>query len=222
MNRACFFDVDGTLTRTSLMSAMGYYLMNQTNPLFSAFRIAKELVRSPQLAVAEVLDRGLFNEKLFMAFAGMSEDRLHVVGDEVVDRVMVPNLFKGARGLIEECRKSNMTPVLISGSLDILVKKLGARLGVFEDDCFGNRLEFLRNVATGRVLPPILAGPAKAALIRRLATERNYDLNQCFAYSDDTADAPMLSVVGHPAAVNPKPRLRAMAQSQRWPIIELG
>lgn len=222
MKRACFFDVDGTLTRTTLLSAMGYFLMNQQNPILSAVRVFRQAVRSPQLILSEVLDRGLFNEQLFAAFEGMSEDRLMVLADEAVDRVLVPGLFPGARGLLDGCVQAGMEPVLISGSPDFLVQRLGARLGIPEQDCFGNRLEFRRHVATGAVRPPVLAGPAKAALIRKLAQERGYDLEASFAYSDDSADAPMLSVVGHPAAVNPKPGLRAMAQAQRWPIIQLG
>ncbi|MEW5854387.1 MAG: HAD-IB family hydrolase [Myxococcota bacterium] len=222
MARAAFFDVDGTLTRTSLFSALGYYIRSQQNPLFSALRAAREAVRMPSLAIAEAMDRGTLMQQLFKGYAGMSEDRLFVLSDEVVDRVMLPAMYKGARTLVESCKKSDITPILISGSPDFVVVKLGERLGIPAGDCFGNRLEFLRNVATGNVIPPVLAGPAKAALIRQLATERGYDLNACFAYSDDMADAPMLSVVGHPAAVNPGPRLRIMAQSQRWPIIELN
>lgn len=41
MARAAFFDVDGTLTRTNLMSALGYYLQSQQNPLFGALRMAR-------------------------------------------------------------------------------------------------------------------------------------------------------------------------------------
>jgi HAD superfamily hydrolase (TIGR01490 family) len=219
---ACFFDVDGTLTRTSLFSAAGYYLMSQQNPLIGAARLMREVVRFPSLAVAEVLDRGLFNERLFMVYRGMSQDRLLCLADEVVDRVLVPSLFPSARRLVEGCKQSGLEVFLVSGSPDFLVKPLGQRLGIPTEHCFGNRVEFVQTVCTGRIVPPVLAGPAKAALIRNLVEKRGLRLADCYAYSDDSADAPMLSVVGHPAAVNPGPRLRAMAQAQRWPIIELN
>ena len=48
-----------------------------------------------------------------------------------------------------------------------------------------------------------VAGPEKARLIREHAREHSHDLDECFAYSDSYSDVPMLSVVGHPAAVNP-------------------
>ncbi len=222
MARAAFFDVDGTLTRTNLMSALGYYLQSQQNPLFGALRMAREVARLPLLTWAEAFDRGSFNEQLFAAYKGMTDDRLYVLADEVVDRVLVPNMFRNARMLVQDCIKDGLTVVLISGSPDFLVKPFGQRLGVDPDFCFGNRLEFIRNVCTGRILPPVLAGPRKAGLMRELAEANGWKLGDCYAYSDDTADAPMLSMVGHPAAVNPGPRLRMMAQSQRWPVIELG
>jgi HAD superfamily hydrolase (TIGR01490 family) len=222
MTRAAFFDVDGTLTRTNIMSALGYYITSQQNPLLSAVRMAKEVARLPLLTWAEALDRGTFNEQLFLAYKGMSQDRLLTLADEVVDRVLMPGLFKGARMLVDSCKAEGMDVVLISGSPDFLIKPFGERLGVDPELCFGNRLEITRNVCTGRVLPPVLAGPRKAVVMRELADARGWRLSDCYAYSDDSADAPMLSVVGHPAAVNPGPRLRSMAQSQRWPVIELA
>ena len=58
-------------------------------------------------------------------------------------------------------------------------------------------------------------------LIREHAKEHDHDLAQCFAYSDSYSDVPMLSVVGHPAAVNPDLKLRRLAQAYGWPVISL-
>jgi putative phosphoserine phosphatase/1-acylglycerol-3-phosphate O-acyltransferase len=42
-----------------------------------------------------------------------------------------------------------------------------------------------------------------------------------YAYSDSWFDAPLLSAVGHPFAVNPDPRLMVRAVLQRWPVLHL-
>ena len=57
--------------------------------------------------------------------------------------------------------------------------------------------------------------------MREHAREHGHDLDDCFAYSDSYSDVPMLSVVGHPAAVNPDMRLRQTALHHDWPILNL-
>ncbi|MBL9109569.1 MAG: haloacid dehalogenase-like hydrolase, partial [Myxococcales bacterium] len=73
----------------------------------------------------------------------------------------------------------------------------------------------------GRLLRPVVAGPEKARLIREHAKSKNLDLGECYAYSDSYSDVPMLSVVGHPAVVNPDNKLERLAQAYGWPTIRL-
>src|SRR5208283_2897489 len=84
-----------------------------------------------------------------------------------------------------------------------------------------NRLEIKDGYATGKLLRPIVAGPEKARLIREWAKGHGHDLADCFAYSDSYSDLPMLSVVGHPCAVNPDLRLGKLASTYAWPVIHL-
>lgn len=75
--------------------------------------------------------------------------------------------------------------------------------------------------ATGKLLSPVIAGPEKASAIRKHARENGHDLDECFAFSDSYSDVPMLSVVGHPAAVNPDKRLALLAKAYSWPTFHL-
>jgi phosphoserine phosphatase len=96
-----------------------------------------------------------------------------------------------------------------------LAQHLGA------DDVIANRLEMKDRVATGKILQPVVAGPTKARLIREHAREHGFDLDECYGYSDSYSDVPMLSVVGHPAAVNPDKRLSLLARAYDWPTLQL-
>jgi len=58
----------------------------------------------------------------------------------------------------------------------------------------------------------------KLAAVERWASEAGVDLRQSWAYSDSVYDAPLLSAVGNPVAVNPDPRLAVLATARRWPI----
>jgi HAD superfamily hydrolase (TIGR01490 family) len=217
---ASFFDVDGTLVRTNLLHPTLFYLTNTPNPLRSFGALARAAARGPRMALAEWVDRRRFNELLFAAYEGISQDRLLLLADEAFDRVLRGAVFPGARQLVDRCRAEGHEVVLISGALDFLMDRLAAHLGATA--VISNRLEFQDGYATGRLLRPIVAGPEKARLVRQWARHAKQDLDDCFAYSDSYSDVPMLSIVGHPCAVNPDLRLMKLARTYSWPVLHLG
>jgi HAD superfamily hydrolase (TIGR01490 family) len=216
---ASYFDVDGTLVRTNLIHPTLYYLMHQRTPFRSVQKLARAALKSPQMIWAELQDRRLFNEMLFSAYEGISQDRLLVLADDAFDSVLKRALYPSARDLVARCRDEGHDVVLVSGALDFLMKRLADHLGATH--VIANRLEIKDGFATGRLLRPVVAGPEKARLVRDHARERGHDLDECFAYSDSYSDVPMLSVVGHPAAVNPDFRLARLARTYGWPVLTL-
>ncbi len=217
---ASFFDVDGTLVRTNLLHPTAFYLANQSNPLRAIGGFVRAAAGAPRMALAELVDRRRFNELLFAAYEGMSSDRLQILADEVFETVVKRALFPGVRDLVQRCNADGHEVVLVSGALDFLMVRLAKYLGAAAS--IANRLEVKDGYATGKLLRPIVAGPEKARLIREWAKTRGHDLADCFAYSDSYSDVPMLSVVGHPCAVNPDLRLTTLARTYDWPILRLA
>jgi HAD superfamily phosphoserine phosphatase-like hydrolase len=109
--------------------------------------------------------------------------------------------------------------VLVTGALDLTVIPLARHLGL--DYWVTNRLEYVDGKATGRLLPPVMAAATKASWIRVYAEREGLHLSDCYSYSDSMSDLPMLSMVGHPTAVNPDYRLRNTALQHDWPILDL-
>ncbi len=219
MAAASFFDVDGTLTKSNLFDSLLFYVLNQQNPIAGVGRVVRTIASVPALFAAEQVDRGTFNDLLFRGYQGISEDRLLDLADEAFDNVMRPALYKGALDLVARAKKAGHRVVLLSGSPDFILHRL-ARL-CDADDVIGNRLQIKDGMATGKLLPPIVAGPEKARIIKDYAKKHGCDLDECAAYSDSMSDVPMLSVVGRPAAVNPDFRLRMLAKTHRWPVLDL-
>ncbi len=217
---ASYFDVDGTLVSSNLMHTAVWYMANDINPLRSAKKLGKLLARAPKLLWAEVRDRRTFNELLFEAFRGTSEDRLQVLADDAYAWCMKDNIYPGARDIIKRAKELGHEVVLVSGALDFLLERLAADLGA--DHWVGNRLEIHDGYATGKLLRPVVAGPTKSRLIANHARDNGHELAECFGYSDSYSDVPMLSVVGRPAVINPDPKLLRMARTYQWPIIELS
>lgn len=216
---ASYFDVDGTLVTTNIVHPTLFYMLNQPSPLGTLGKLARGLLGAPQMALAEIRDRRTFNELLFSLYEGMSEDRLLSLADEAFDTVLKKSLFPGARDLVTSCRDKGHDVVLVSGALDILMTRLSDHIGATH--VIANRLEIHGGYATGKLLRPVVAGPEKARLVRDHARTYGHDLDTCFAYSDSYSDVPMLSVVGHPAAVNPDGALLRLARAYHWPVLRL-
>jgi len=219
LTSAAYFDVDGTLVGTSLVHPAAYFLANQASIGRSALRLGRALAGAPAMAWAEVRDRRLFNELLFSHYAGMSEDRVMVLAEEVFDEVIAPRIYPGTPDLVRKCKAAGQRVVFITGSLDVTMQRLAKELGA--DHVIANRLEFKSRRATGKLVRPVVAGPTKARLISDDAREHGHDLAECFGYSDSYSDVPMLSVVGHPYCVHPDAKLARLARAYQWPILDL-
>ncbi len=217
---ASYFDVDGTLVSTNLVHPTLYYLRNLGTPLKSLRHLGQTLLKAPRMALAEMRDRRLFNELLYSAYRGVSEDRLQVLSVEVYEEVLLPHLYPFAQDLVAQAKRAGHEVVFVSGALDCVLEHLAQHLGA--DTVIANRLEMKGGYATGKIVRPVVAGPTKARLIAEHAKRKGYDLEDCFAYSDSYSDVPMLSVVGHPAAVNPDSKLSLLAKAYAWPTMDLS
>ncbi len=214
-----YFDVDGTLVKTNLLHPTLMVLANQATPQESLSKIGRALLDGPRMALAEMRDRRRFNEMLFMHFKGVTEDRMAVLSEEMLDSLIKPRLFAGSKDLVQKCKDAGQRVVLITGNLDTIIEPLAELLGA--DKVIANRLEFKDLVATGRLMRPVVAGPTKARLMVEDARSVGHDLANCHAYSDSFSDVPMLSVVGHPNCVMPDKKLAQLARAYDWPILDV-
>ena len=219
-NSAAFYDVDGTLIRINIVHAFAFYASRQPSLLSSAARTVKTAASVPLFWAADKLSRKWFNELFYRSYEGASEDRLVVLAEELFEDVIKPNIYPRAADLIAESRRAGCRQVIISGALDFTMRPLARYLGV--DDFIANRLEFADGYATGKLRKPFVAGATKSQIMRNYARAHGVDLAESWAYSDSFSDYPMLAVVGHPTAVNPDFRLRSVARSYDWPVLDLS
>lgn len=218
-NSAAFYDVDGTLIKINIVHAFAFYASRHASLAVSAVNTVKTAASIPVFWAADKLSRKWFNEIFYRSYAGASEDRLVVLADELFEDVIKPNIYPRAKALIDESRRAGVRQVLISGALDFTMRPLARYLGV--DDLIANQLEFVDSYATGKLKKPFVAGATKADIMRAYAKDHGIDLAESWAYTDSFSDYPMLAVVGHPTACNPDLRLRSLARSYDWPVLDL-
>jgi HAD superfamily hydrolase (TIGR01490 family) len=217
--KAAFYDVDGTLVRTNIVHTYAYYALNRGSIRGMVTRTLGTLASIPLFAGLDMVDRKTFNEFFYRYYAGMSEDRLVTLAEDMFEDLLKKAIYPKARDLIDEARRSGCKIVLVTGALDFTVRPLAQHLGA--DDLIANKMQFVGGVANGKVIPPIIEGANKANAIRDYCVKNDLQLDKSHAYSDSASDYAMLAVVGRPTAVNPDIRLRSLARSYNWPILDL-
>jgi HAD superfamily hydrolase (TIGR01490 family) len=138
------------------------------------------------------------------------------IAKEVYEESIAGRIWPGTRALAQLHLDVGQQVWLVTAAPVEVAGIIAARMGL--TGALGTTAEHVDGVYTGRLRGDLLHGPAKAEAIRALAREHGLDLARCFAYSDSYNDLPMLSLVGHPCAVNPDRRLSAHAEEQDWQI----
>lgn len=126
-------------------------------------------------------------------------------------------LADGAERLIRTLGLLGYKTAILSGGFTFFARNLQQRLGI--DYVHANELEIADEAVTGRVLPPIVNGERKAALLREIAERENISLEQVVAVGDGANDIPMLKLAGMGIAYRAKPLVR---QSAPQSISSLG
>jgi len=212
-----FFDVDNTLMRGASIYhfARGLAARKMFGPRDLARMTWGQLYF--RLRGAENSDHIDAARQAALAFvAGHSVADIVRLGEEIYDDSMADRIWEGARELTQRHLNAGQRVWLVTATPVELASILARRLGL--TGALGTVAETVDGVYTGRLVGGLLHGEAKAAAVLALAAREGLDLARCAAYSDSVNDLPMLTLVGHPNAVNPDMALRAEARSRDWPV----
>lgn len=212
---AAFFDLDNTVMQGASIFHFGRGLYKRkffdTNELLrfawqqTYFRLAGSEnpehmadVRASALSIVE----------------GHKVSELMEMGEEIYDEYMASRIWPGTRALAQAHLDAGQKVWLVTAAPIETATIISRRLGL--TGALGTVAESVEGVYTGRLVGEPLHGPAKAEAVRALAEAEDLDLQRCAAYSDSANDIPMLSLVGHPYAINPDSALRGHAREHGW------
>jgi phosphoserine phosphatase len=118
-------------------------------------------------------------------------------------------LSPGAERLFRTLKLQGYYTAILSGGFTFFAKSLQERLGI--DEFHANELEISDGKVTGRVIPPIMNGARKAAMLRQIAEREKIPLEEAVAVGDGANDLPMMALAGMGIAYRAKPIVRAQA-----------
>ncbi len=217
--KAAFFRVEGTLVRPSPIPPATFYVLNQREMRARVSRLGGVFAAAGLSMVSPLGEAQTATRLAWSNLRGMSEDRLHVLSEELYERQLLPSLRPGGLELVEMNKKLGYTIVLVTELIDLAARPLATRLGA--DHLVANRMEARNGQATGRLLDPIVA-QLTGQWAQAFADKHDIDLAHSRAYGAAGGDALLLSAVGEPCVVHPDWRLRKIARDHDWPIVEAG
>ena len=219
MAAAAFFDLDRTLLRRS--SALALAGSFRERGLISRRQLAKAALwqmlfvarGASHAAVRAAAEDGL------RVLEGTTPEEMQALVAEALEPVLRPLVYAEPLRLAARHRERGERVYVVSATLQEIVQAIADDLGL--DGALGTECEVRDGRYTGRPVRALHA-ENKAARLRELAAEEGLELADCTAYSDSHTDVPFLEAVGHPVAVNPDRRLRAVAAERGWPVLEFG
>jgi HAD superfamily hydrolase (TIGR01490 family) len=214
-----FFDVDNTLMRGASIYhfARGLAARKMFGPRDLARMTWGQV--SFRLRGAENSDHIDAARQAALAFvAGHKVADIIRLGEEIYDDSMADRIWAGTRELTQRHLQAGQRVWLVTATPVELASILSRRLGL--TGALGTVAETSDGEYTGRLVGGLLHGEAKAAAVEALARREGLDLARCSAYSDSLNDMPMLTLVGHPNAVNPDMGLRTEARRRGWPVYD--
>ena len=212
---AAFFDLD----RTLLTGASGPFISEalrhvglmgaEPNPLESVvFKVFN--------TIGETRPAMLLSRQGARLAKGWDLDLVHQAA-AMAAQPLADAIAPFAKPLFEEHRAAGRKLVIATTTPIDMVRPLAEALGF--DDVIATRYGVSDGRYDGSIDGLFVWGKDKARAVAEWAGANGVDLDASYAYSDSFYDVPLLSIVGHPTAVNPDPRMLGMATLRRWPVM---
>ncbi|GHF56183.1 hydrolase [Streptomyces mashuensis] len=212
---AAFFDLDNTVMQGAAIYHFGRGLYKRQ--FFGKRELVRFAWQQTWFRLAGIEDPEHMQEardSVLSIVKGHRVSELMTIGEEIYDEYMAERIWPGTRALAQAHLDAGQKVWLVTAAPVETATIIARRLGL--TGALGTVAESVGGVYTGRLVGELLHGPAKAEAVRALAAAEGLDLARCAAYSDSANDIPMLSLVGHPYAINPDGRLRKHAREHGW------
>ncbi len=148
--------------------------------------------------------------------AGKREEDVEEWAERCFAEEIVPRISSEGMRRVAEHQAAGHLTVLLSGSIQPLVKRMSEHVGA---DLFVCTVPELANGRyTGRLVGKHVGDKQKAVQVAALAAKYELELAESYCYADHHTDLTMLDLFGHPTPTNPDRGLARAAQERGWEI----
>ncbi len=156
LHNLTFWRVEGSLADLGAVRPVAYFTWNSHTYIGRWARRGGMLLSAVVRPFLYAGNRVFATRVLHMLLAGVTRDRLDLLGEEYFEYILKKQLKPEGVARLRDCvaAKGPGKVVLVSQGLDHVMRPLAKHLGVGR--MVSNRLEFRNGVATGRLLAPVI------------------------------------------------------------------
>jgi HAD superfamily hydrolase (TIGR01490 family) len=214
---AAVFDVDRTLVPVTTTERLFIRYLLRTHVIGWSVTVKTALFVLGSIARRRITPfEAIRRQRAYLR--GLSYSKMQAVAQQCFDSEIKPRLSQAGLDAIEQHKAQGHMIVLLSGSLDFLLRPLEKYVGA--DHLIAARMEVVNGRLTGRIDGDFPYGSHKAAFIQHFSEEHGLDFSQSYAYADHHTDHALLSLFGNPVVINPKPKMLEIARRKGWPVKE--
>ncbi len=203
------FDCDGTLWDSD--AGEGFFFWELTQGCFPPELAERMRKRYAEYKAGGVAEEVMCGEMVTM-HAGMPVSRVRELASEYFEGGFVTNIFAEMRELVLELQRAGSDVWAVSSSNEWVIQAAMPHFGIRPDHVLAAAVEVEDGKATDRLIR-VPSGPGKGDAILEVVG-RSPDA----AFGNSQWDVEMLRMAQHAFAVNPRPELEAVAESEGWPV----
>jgi len=211
------FDLDNTLLAGDSDHAWGEFLVEEG--LVDADEYRKANDRFYEEYLNGELDIFHYLRFALQPLARHEMDELLAWREAFLEKKVRPMMQDKARELLDQHRQQGHTLMIITATNRFVTEPIAELLGV--EHLIATEPELVNGRYTGEVagIPSFQDG--KVTRLNDWLDHHKRTLEGAWFYSDSHNDVPLLKQVEYPVAVDPDPRLEALAKESGWPVISL-
>ena len=210
------FDLENTLIASNVVESYSWLATRHLDVDERVRFTARMLKEAPALLALDRRDRGDFLRHFYRRYEGAPVDRVNADAWELFTQLIITKSFPSGMRRVREHRQLGHRTLLITGALSFVVEPLRPLFD--EIVCATLSTSAEGSTYTGELVEGPPTGEARALAMMKYADAEGLSLEESVAYADSASDLPMLEVVGHPVAVNPEPKLAAIARKRGWHV----
>jgi len=214
-SQVCFFDMDKTLiSGNSGVSFMRYSLRRGKT---TRWKVVKSMIDYLRYRY-DLLNMEVAYQDSLRPLMGVREEELIQFCQEWFNDAVRSLIYPQAHDFVHQHLEQGEKVAIISNATTYAVAPVARYLGVHH--ILATQLEVREGTFTGNYVKPLCFRQGKVFWAEKLARELGADLSQGTFYTDSITDLPLLERVKNPRVVNPDPKLRRLARSREWPVLD--
>lgn len=215
MGRWAVFDIDGTLLPHRSMESM--FIMHAIKTKQIKLRhLSSYAFNTARLMLTGHMKNAFRINKSY--FKGLHEETLVQLATDFFKNNIQARISETAIKKVSELQENGFRILILSGAPEILARNLSSILTT--DHMICTSLEIKNGRFTGNILGDHPYGASKKEILLRIKDELEIDFHDSVTFANHETDVIYMELFGKATAVNPTDKLRRIAESRGWEIVE--